>query len=80
MQILAVAMLLGHTVSIENFNLKELRNELESVESSGVRSVDMLLVEVDATIRQLDIYKITQFEGITSEQAYAMDEKLFNIK
>ena len=114
MQILAVAMVLGHTVSMDNFNLKELRNELESVvetsehvsdvtrgtasavetdthvagvtravesaESSGEKSVDVLLVELDALVEELSNINLAEFPYTNQAEVYLMVDKLLGIR
>ena len=95
-QILAVAMVLGHTVLAPwlKFPSKILTSKIKdkdgvsgvttllesTVESEEMKLVKKLLAEVDTKIRELFTANFIQFTGTTEEPAYVTVNKLLSIK
>ena len=93
-QILAVAVLLGHTVLNFNFNRVNSLFESRVIDEqyiSGVTSItksaaseevklDKLHTKVDSVIEKLTLYNFAQFDGTNKKQAYNMIDKVFKIR
>ena len=95
-QILAVAMLLGHTVSMLNVDawMKSLRNLVigepsasgvakfaeSAAESGELQLANTLPDAVNAAIQQVTAYDFTKFNIANEEEAYGMVNELLDIK
>ena len=94
MQILAVAMVLGHTVLTPGLSMfssmqNSARNahavlgvtkDAKSAESSEIKLVNTLHTELDAVEQQLASYNFAHIDNINKGQAYFIVDKLFNIR